>query len=82
MYPKIANVINEIVAEFYKILAKFLTNFDKRIEIAELCKGVHCVDLGESFPTHSLLQNLDSIQPLASSFKFARSPRTDPPGGI
>ena len=25
--------------------------FDKKIEIRELCKGVHCVDLGESFPT-------------------------------
>ena len=27
---------------------KFLT----KIEIAELCKGVYCVDLGESFQTH------------------------------
>ena len=26
------------------------------------------------------LQNLASIQPLTSPFKFARSPRTDPPG--
>ena len=48
--------------------------------IAELCKGVHCVDLGESFPTHIHLQNLASIQPRTSPFKFARSPRTDPPG--
>ena len=24
-------------------------NFDKKIGIAELCKGVHCVDLGVSF---------------------------------
>ena len=32
----------------------------KTIEIAELCKGVHCVDLGESFQTLSvsLLLNL------------------------
>ena len=51
-----------------------------KIEIAELCKGVHCVDLGESFPTHIFLQNLASIQPRTSPFKFARSPRTDPPG--
>ena len=41
---------------------------------------VHCVDLGESFPTSIYLQNLASIQPRASLVKFARSPRTDPPG--
>ena len=41
---------------------------------------MHCVDLGESFPTHILLQNLASIQLRTSPFKFARSPRTDPPG--
>ena len=44
------------------------------------CKGVHCVDLGESFPTHILLQNLASTQPRTSPLKFARSPLTDPPG--
>ena len=46
---------------------------------------MHCVDLGESFPlipTHIFLQNLASIQPRTSPFKFARSPRTDPPGGL
>ena len=42
-------------------------------EIAELCKGVHCVDLGESFQTHTYLQNLASIQPRTSPVKFARS---------
>ena len=41
---------------------------------------MHCVDLGESFPTHIYLQNLASIQPRTSPFKFARSPRTDTPG--
>ena len=41
---------------------------------------MHCVDLGESFPTHILLQNLASIQPRTGPVKFARSPRTDPPG--
>ena len=41
---------------------------------------MHCVDLGESFPTHIYLQNLASIQPRTSPFKYARSPRTDPPG--
>ena len=28
-----------------------MTIFDEKIEIGERCKGVHCVDLGESFPT-------------------------------
>ena len=41
---------------------------------------MHCVDLGESFPTSIYLQNLASIQPRTSFVKFARSPRTDPPG--
>ena len=55
--------------------------------IPKRCKGVHCVDLGESFPTiliptHIFLHNLASIQPLTSPFKFARSPRTDPPGTV
>ena len=54
--------------------------FNENFEIRDGCKGVHCVDLGESFPTHIYLQNLASIQPRTSPFKFARSPRTDPPG--
>ena len=45
--------------------------FDKKNEITELCKGVHCVDLGESFQTHIFLQNLASIQPRTSPVKFA-----------
>ena len=48
--------------------------------IPKRCKGVHCVDLGESFPTSIYLQNLASIQPRTSLVEFARSPRTDPPG--
>ena len=39
-------------AKFSKIFYKIWQNF----EIAELCKGVHCVDLGESFQTHIFLQ--------------------------
>ena len=34
--------------------------------ILELCKGVHCVDLDESFQSHIYLQNLASIQPSCS----------------
>ena len=41
--------------------------------ILELCKGVHCVDLGENFQTHVYLQMLASIQPGTSPLKFARS---------
>ena len=39
--------------------------------IAELCKGLQCVDLGESFQTHIHLQNLASIQPRTSRSKLA-----------
>ena len=45
--------------------------------IPKRCQGVHCVDLGESFPTSIYLQNLASIQPRTSLVKFARSLRTD-----
>ena len=44
------------------------------------CKGVHCVDLAESFPTSIYSQTSASIQPRTSPVKFARSPCTDPPG--
>ena len=44
----------------------FFGIFLQKIEIAELCKGVHCVDLDESFQTHIFLQNLASIQPRTS----------------
>ena len=45
--------------------------------ILEQCKGVHCVDLGESFQTHIYLQNLASIQPRTSPAKFAGDPSAD-----
>ena len=38
--------------------------------ILEQCKGVYCVDLGESFQTHIYLQNLASIQPRTSPVKL------------
>ena len=41
---------------------------------------MHCVDLGETFPTSIYLQHLASIQPMTSLVKFARSSCTDPPG--
>ena len=39
--------------------------------IPKRCKGVHCVDLGESFPTRIYLQKSASIQPRTSPVKFA-----------
>ena len=54
-------------------LANVLAKFWQKIEIAELCKGVHCVDLDESFQTHIYLQNLASIQPRTSPLKFVGS---------
>ena len=48
--------------------------FDEKIEIRERCKGVHCVDLGESFPTliptRIYLQKSASIEPRTSPSKF------------
>ena len=52
----------------------------ENLRLKERCKGVHYVDLGESFPTSIYLQKLASIQPRTSLVKFARSPSTDPPG--
>ena len=43
----------------------------QKIEIAELCKGLHRVDLSENFQTHIYFQNLASIQPRTSRLKFA-----------
>ena len=69
------NIVNFANFQICKISQKFWQRlgFDKKNEITELCKGVRCVDLGESFPTHIFLQNLASIQPKTSPVKFARS---------
>ena len=56
-----------------KKTAKNSAIFNEKIEIRERCKGVHCVDLGESFPTSIYLQNLASIQPRTSPVKFTSS---------
>ena len=68
---KIAEVFAEFFAEFFcknlqKEKAKFSAIFNENFAIRERCKGVHCVDLGESFPTSIYLQNLASIQPRTS----------------
>ena len=45
---------------------KMMTICGRNFEIKEQCKGVHCVDLGESFPTSIYFQKSASIQPAAS----------------
>ena len=66
------------ISEHFRKVWQNSSNFQIRKNvILELCKGVHCVDLGESFQTHIFLQDLASIQPRTSPFKFARSPRRD-----
>ena len=49
-----------------------LTIFGWIFEIEERCKGVHCVDLGESFPTSIYLQKSASIQPRTSPPKICK----------
>merc|ERR1719207_67931 len=60
----------QILQHFVKISKKNAAIFNEKIEIRERCKGVHCVDLGESFPTSIYLQNLALIQPRTSLFNF------------
>jgi len=46
--------------------AKNSAIFNGNFEIPKRCKGVHCVGLGESFPTSIYLQKSASIQPRTS----------------
>ena len=72
-FGKIPKKFGSIWREFRKNLATFANFWEKsrkktalfneKFEIRERCKGVHCVDLDESFPTNIYLQNLASIQP-------------------
>ena len=59
----------------FSSLGKKTAILNESFENRERCKGVHCVDLGESFPTHIFLKNLASIQPRTSPVKFARYSR-------
>ena len=82
-FGKIPKKFGQIWRKFSKILAKFAkfwkkteknsAIFNENFTIRERCKGVHCVDLGESFPTSIHLQNLASIQPRTSLSKFAKN---------
>ena len=61
---------NEKNRKFSILREKMLTIFGWNFEIEERCKRVHCVDLGESFPTSIYLQKSASIQPRTSPSKF------------
>ena len=70
----------KILANFAKSSkksAKISAIFNENFEIRERCKGVHCVDLDESFPTSIYLQNLASIQPRTSPKKFGKTGKRD-----
>ena len=55
---------------FEEKTAKNSAIFNGNFEIRERCKGVHCVDFGESFPTRIYLQKFASIESRTSSFNF------------
>ena len=54
------------IADILLVFQQNFSNFSEKNVILEQCKGVPCVDLGESFPTSIYLQNLASIQPRTS----------------
>ena len=67
------NFLVKLLRNFGKKSAKNSAVFNENFEVRERCKGVHCVDLGESFPTSIYLQILASIQPRTSPNKFVSS---------
>ena len=82
LQPHFAEVLSGLLRAAYWPLVFLFSSFSGlfwpgsffpgfRIWIPKRCKGVHCVDLGESFPTSIFLQNLASIQRKTSSEKFA-----------
>ena len=85
--PKIGQHLATIQQNSGKMFVKKKQNclviFNEQIEIRERCKGVHCVDLGESFPifffqfpSMSLFLNLLFEQRANSNeYSFAKSDR-------
>ena len=49
-FQQISAKFQQILANFAKNQQKFSAFFNENLEIRERCKGVHCVDLAESFP--------------------------------
>mgnify|MGYP001249527387 CR=1 FL=1 len=71
IWRKFSKILAKIAKFWKKKTAKISAIFNENFEIRERCKGVHCVDLGESFPTNIWLQRLASIQRRTSLVKFA-----------
>ena len=69
-FSKMQQISDKFCKILFKETAKFSAIFNENFEMNEGCKGVHCVDLGESLPTSIYLQNLASIQPRTSPLKF------------
>merc|ERR1712118_38094 len=70
IWQKCGKILKKL-QNFIKKSAKFPAILKEKIEIRERCKGVHFVDLDETFPTSLYLQNLASIQRRTSPKKFA-----------
>ena len=56
--------IQQFLTKILRFDSKAVHGFQKR------CKGVYCVDLGESFPTSIYLLNLASIQQRTNPVKI------------
>ena len=82
-WEKSRKMLIKMLQKFSKILtnlqkkikesAKISAFFNEKVAIRERCKGVHSVNLGESFPTSIYLQKLASMQPRTSPKKFESS---------
>ena len=69
VWPTSSEILTNL-ANFGEQIVKNSAIFEQKVEHCERCKGVHCVDLGESFPTHINLQKLASIEPRTSPSKL------------
>ena len=59
-------------AKFWKKTAKQSAIFNENFEIRDRCKGVHCVDLGESFPTKAAIAAKEAQEAAAATAKAAK----------
>ena len=84
---KKSSKLMEKIATNVKKLTKKSQKFDEKMEIRKRCKGVHCVDLGESFPyffiyvpflSISFQIDPNSNEYLLAKFGFDTAPRTSP----
>ena len=72
-FPQFSIVDSKTVQRSVRFFFPGFSNLDSK----KRCKGVHCVDLDESFPTSIYLQNLASIQPRTSPKKFGKTGKRD-----